>query len=184
VNGARPHIALPILWLALAASSAWVAVEAAAAAVGRDTQLLPLDYRSMWADINAWNPSSEVVVLIFSIIAVLGLIILLRQLTRPTVRNASIYATPALVVETNGAGLGRYIDDRLNLTAWIGSPKSRIKMTGQNVDVLTRIAPRRPFAPEDERFVVDAVRDAIQRSGLEPGRIRVNIRSAPKQQVR
>jgi hypothetical protein len=184
VKVARRHVLAPLLWALVVVAAAWVAVEASAAALGRETHLLPLDYRARWLDVETWDPSSEVVLLIWSIVAALGLILLFRQLMRPSVRSATIHETPGLTVETGAAGLNRYIDERLRSTDWIDRSRSRVTVKGRSVDVLTRLTPQRPLAPEDELYVVDAVREAIQRTGLEPGRVRVNVRSTPKRRAR
>lgn len=154
----------------------WVAVESGHALAGGDSHLLPVDYRSAWADADGWNPSDAVRLTVFAAVGVLGVLLVLSQLMSRQRRRIEVSTAGRGVALLDARGLSRHISRQIADEDWIVSTSPQFAVSGRVVDVIDRPTASRPWTDDDLGVLRENVARGVRTLGLEPGDIRLSPR--------
>jgi hypothetical protein len=157
--------------------AAWVAIEAAARLAGRNTNLLPVDYRSWWHTMQDWNPSDGTRTAIFVGVGVIGLMLLAFELwPRRRARTVEIARTDHGSVLLRARPLARYLRARLRERPWVRDAHPRVRLRGTKAELSDRPRSSRPWDEEELQEARAALHHDLERLGLEPGSVRLDPR--------
>jgi hypothetical protein len=165
-------LAVVVLSASAATSGAWVAVEAIAAIAGYQGNLLPINYRSWWADLQGWNLSQGETTAIYAGIGAAGLLLLATQLlSRKAPQADRRQLAGGSQVAFDGTGLDRFLEAGLRQVDGVEGPRVLATMKGQTVDVATRFRPTRPITEGDVAKLRESVVGDLYLLGLRAGNV-------------
>ena len=180
IRNAINRLAIGVIALSVVVGGVWVAIEAVALAAGRQTNLMPVDYRSAWRTVQDWNLSTNTVTAIFVLVAVLGLLVLLAEIwPRRAEADVVLVDEPQTTIRFRPGSLTAFVRDRWSELDWVARARPRVRTVNGRVQVSGQPVASRPVSDEEvARANQLTIRD-IEAAGIAGAQVQMTKPAAP-----
>ena len=181
IRNAINRLAVGVLALSVVVGGVWVAIEAVAAAAGRQTNLMPVNYRFAWRTIQDWNLGTTAITAIFGLVAVLGLLVLLAEIW-PSQTQAEVVLVdePRTSIRLRPDSLTAFVRDRWSELDWVARARPRVRIVNGRVQVTGQPVASRAVSDEEVSRANQLTILDIEASGMAGAQVQMTKPAAPK----